>query len=723
MVSIPKKTLEDLEFPQMLEHIAEGCITASGKEAVGALQPFKSKAPALVALEQTREFLASLHGDNRIPNHGFDSIDRELHLLDIENSQIELEGFRKIAAQIATIDTLQRFFKKNREFYVELHDQAEDVVLCVHLKTAIDGVIDRHGLIKDDASEQLFEVRKRLKHVRGQISSSFNRALTVAIKSDHLDEIRESVVEGKRVLAVKAMHRRKVKGVVVGSSKTGSIVYMEPRATLEYENELSNLLYEEAEAIKKILKELTDLHRPSLEDLRDGQSYLTQIDVLYAKAKYASAINACKPRIAGVKQLILKDAYHPLLLMSNAKRKEKTIPQTLSLTNDSRIIVISGPNAGGKSITLKTVGLLQLMLQSGILVPVDPTSSFGWFDRVLSDIGDNQSIDNHLSTYSYRLKQMNYFLKKCNGKTLFLIDEFGTGSDPELGGALAETFLEEFYEREAFGIITTHYTNLKLLASELPHALNANMQFDPKSLEPLYTLFTGEAGSSYTFEVAQKNGIPYGLINRAKKKIAAGKVRFDKTIANLQKERSEIRKTTASLKSEAEKAKEETRQLEETQQKVQQKLERYQELFDSQQRMIQLGKKIDAIAASFANHKRKRQLIDEVMKLVAVENAKRKPAKKPKAPAKKKEEKAKKHQLKEEVEKEMAVIRKRKKKEKAQQTKQEAAKPKVLPKIGDRVRMIDGKAIGTLDSIEKDTAVVNYGIFTTKVSVTQLEKV
>ena len=720
MVSIVKKTLEDLEFPQLLEQIAEGAITEPGKTAVRSLVPYKSHAKALVHLEQTREFLASLTGDNRIPNHGFDVIDKELHLLDIENSVLELEGFRKIAAQVATIDDLQRFFKKNKEFYINLYEQSEAVVLCIHLKKAIDGVIDRHGQIKDDASEELHAVRKRLKQVRSQISSSFNRALQQALQNDHLDEIKESVVEGKRVLAVKAMHRRKVKGVVVGSSKTGSIVYMEPRATLEFENELSNLLYEEDEAIKKILKELTELHRPSLDDLKDGQAYLTAIDVLYAKARYAAEINACLPRISKQKELKLKDAYHPLLLRSNKLRKEKTIPQTLELNAEQRIIVISGPNAGGKSITLKTVGLLQLMLQSGILIPVDPTSTLCWFDRILSDIGDNQSIDNHLSTYSYRLKQMNYFLKKCNARTLFLIDEFGTGSDPELGGALAETFLEEFYEREAFGIITTHYTNLKLLATELPHALNANMQFDPKSLEPLYTLFTGEAGSSYTFEVAQKNGIPYSLINRAKKKIAAGKVRFDRTIANLQKERSVVRKTSATLKSEAEKAKEETRQLEQTQQKVQQKLERYQELFDSQQRLIQLGRKIDAIAASYANHKRKRQLIDEVMKIVAVENAKRKPVK---AGPKKKEEKAKKHQLKEEVEKEMAVIRKRKKKQKQQQKKTEAAKPKILPKVGDRVRMIDGKAIGTVDSIEKKTAVVNYGIFTTKIAVTQLEKV
>src|SRR5690606_4570203 len=212
---------------------------------------------------------------------------------------------------------------------------------------------------------------------------------------------------------------------------------------------------------------------------------------------------------------------------------EKTYPQSIQLHNENRIIVISGPNAGGKSITLKTVGLPQLMLQSGMLIPVHERSEVRLIDCILTDIGDNQSIANHLSTYSYRLKNMNYFLKKCNARTLLLIDEFGTGSDPELGGALAETFLEEFYHREAFGIITTHYANLKMLANELPHATNANMLFDEKSLEPMYKLVLGQAGSSFTFEVAQKNGIPYGLINRAKKKIEKSKVRFDKTIANL----------------------------------------------------------------------------------------------------------------------------------------------------------------------------------------------
>jgi DNA mismatch repair protein MutS2 len=417
--------------------------------------------------------------------------------------------------------------------------------------------------------------------------------------------------------------------------------------------------------------------------------------------------------------LFFKDAFHPILYLNNKENKLVTYPQTIELESNNRIIVISGPNAGGKTISLKTVGLLQLMLQSGMLIPVHERSETFLFDRILTDIGDTQSIENHLSTYSYRLKNMNYFLKKCNAKTLFLIDEFGTGSDPELGGALAEIFLEEFYHREAFGIITTHYSNLKILANELPFASNANMLFDEKSLEPMYKLILGQAGSSFTFEVAQKNGIPYGLINRAKKKIEGGKVRFDKTIANLQKERSKLEKTSQTLKEEESKARQEGKKMESINSKIQEKLERYQELYDANQRLIYMGQKIDDIADKYFNNNDKKVLIGEFLKIVEIENSKRK-----KATVKERVEKEIiKKKVIEEVKVKVEEIREVKKEKKINAQKLEIEKPKVTLKIGDRVRMIDGKAIGTIDKIEKNKAVVNYGIFTSKVTLEQLEYV
>jgi DNA mismatch repair protein MutS2 len=387
------------------------------------------------------------------------------------------------------------------------------------------------------------------------------------------------------------------------------------------------------------------------------------------------------------------------------------------LSDENRIIVISGPNAGGKSITLKTIGLLQVMLQSGMLIPVHERSKACFFERVLSDIGDNQSIENHLSTYSYRLKQMNYFLRKCNSKTLFLIDEFGTGSDPELGGALAETFLEVFYDRKAFGIITTHYSNLKLLANELPYMQNANMLFNEKSLEPMYKLVTGQAGSSFTFEVAQKNGIPYSLINKSKKKIERGKVRFDATIAKLQKERSKLERTERSLKVNEIKKLTEAEKLEETNAKIQKKLESFQELYDSNQRLIYLGQKVNDLAEKFQNNKKKRELMAELFRLVQIENSKRKKM----SVKQQRAEKAKEKQIKQEAAKKVNVIRKKKKAAKKKEVAVE--KPKPVLKVGDRVRMHDGKAVGSIDNIEKNKAIVNYGLFTTNVSVDLLELV
>lgn len=719
MVRIDKKTLKDLEFPAVLEQVADYCVTDPGAAAVTKISPFEQADEITPELNRVKEFTASFSNENRIPNHGFEPIAKELQLLDIENSTLEISGFRRILSVSETTRTLLKFFKKFEEFYVYLNAFSEGISYTSLISEAIKKVIDKYGDVKNDASEELASIRKRLNVVKSKINSSFSKALTHYAQQDYLDEIRESVVDNRRVLAVKSMHRKKIRGAVLGSSKTGSIVYIEPQETLEYANELSNLIYEEQEEIKRILSTLTEHLRPYKTLIASYEQYLIAIDMLHAKAKYALEIDGNLPLLTAENRTFLKKAYHPLLLVSNKKQKARTFPQTIELHDTNRIIVISGPNAGGKSITLKTVGLLQVMLQSGMLIPVDPLSELRLFDRVLTDIGDNQSIENHLSTYSYRLKKMNQFLKKCNKKTLFLIDEFGTGSDPELGGALAEAFLEVFYEREAFGIITTHYTNLKLLANELPHATNANMQFDSRSLEPMFHLQLGEAGSSFTFEVAQKNGIPYSLINKAKKKIERGKVRFDKTIANLQKERSRLRRTSESLKTEEEKAREESKQLEVTNARIQGKLESYQELFDANQRLISLGRKFDALSEKYFNNKRKRELIDELMKLVMVENSKRKKI----APKQKQAEKAKTRKVQQEVSRKVEGIRKRKKKEKEEAKKAPPPKPKPVLKVGDRVRMIDGRAVGTIDTIEKNKAIVNYGIFTTNVSVDELELV
>ena len=716
MKKISEKSITDLEFDIVLEQAASRCATELGKSSLLTLRPFTSFSRIQIEIERVNEYNSSFSNEYNIPNHGFESIDKALGLLSIENSKIEIELFQHIAHLTKTAQSLLRFFKKNKLFFPQLHKFGEDIPIEKSIPKEIDRVIDRFGEVRNQASDSLAVIRKQMDQVRGKINQSFGSAMSKYQSSGFLDDIKETVVSNRRVLAVKAMYRRKVKGSLLGSSKTGSIVYIEPQAVVQYSQEMENLIYDEQEEIDRILKELTNWMRPYEELLANYQRYTTEIDMICAKALYAKEMNGVMPKLNDSADLDLKDAYHPLLYLSNKQKNQATYPQTIHLHSELRILVISGPNAGGKSITLKTIGLLQLMVQTGFLVPVHPQSHMCIFESILTDIGDNQSIENELSTYSYRLKNMNRFLKKCNEKSLLLIDEFGTGSDPELGGALAEIFLEVFYQEKSLGVITTHYTNLKLLADELPHAANANMQFDRNQLSPTFQLVTGEAGSSFTFEVAQKNGIPYRLINRAKKKIERGKVRFDATLAKMQRERSTMAKNTKDLQNEALKSKKQNEKLEKLNAKVKAKLESYQSLFDEDQRMIVLGNKVNELAESYFLNGKKRPLVAGLLQLIEFENAKRK--KQSAAVIRKK--KAEKKKLKVEVEQKIERVREQKKEKPKVVVKK---RPKVQFFIGDHVRLFEGKAVGTIDSLEKNKAFVNYGTFTTQIHTDELELV
>lgn len=445
MISITHKTLQDLEFKTILATVSEKCNTEIGMQKALQIAPIKDKETLMDTLLQTSEYVSSFSNNNTIPNHSFENLTKDIKFLKIEDSFLEVGTFRKIAQLSETANFLIKFFQKFAEYYPKLNKRAAEVEYTKFIVQKIDEVVDKYGEIKDNASPDLVNIRRDINLVRGKVNQSFGLALSQYNSLGYLDDIRETVVENRRVLAVLAMYRKKVKGSILGSSKTGSIAYIEPEATLRYSRELNNLQYEEREEIQLILKKLSAEIRPFTDLLMQYQDFLSDIDVVAAKAKYANQLNAILPEITEEKHLFFREAYHPILYVTNKAKNQVTFPQTIELENTNRIIVISGPNAGGKTISLKTIGLLQLMLQSGMLIPVHERSKTFLFDRILTDIGDNQSIENHLSTYSYRLKNMNQFLKKCNAKTLFLIDEFGTGSDPELGGALAETFLEEFY--------------------------------------------------------------------------------------------------------------------------------------------------------------------------------------------------------------------------------------------------------------------------------------
>ncbi|WP_456376436.1 endonuclease MutS2 [Lutibacter sp.] len=729
MSKISEKTLIDLELATVLKLVSEFCISDLGKTETLKITPFETLQKLQPELQQVNEYLSSFINDNKIPNHYFDDTQKEIHLLNIENSYLEPASFLKIRNNVNTISELLKFFKKFKIYYPTLFNSSLEIEYQKQLVLNIDNKITSYGEVSEKASAVLKQIRNDINSVRSKIGGSFTKALSKYSSAGYLDEIRESVIDNQRVLAVTAMHRRKIKGSLVGSSKTGSIVYIAPEATLQFSRELQNLMYEEHQEIIRILKELTNSLREYTPNLIAYQNYLTKLDVIASKAKYAHKINGHLPKITQEKKVYFKNAYHPILLVENNKQQLKTIPQTLTLNKQQQIIVISGPNAGGKSIALKTIGLLQVMLQSGLLIPVDERSETFFFEKVLTDIGDNQSIENQLSTYSYRLKNMRNFLRKCNSNTLFLIDEFGTGSDPELGGALAEIFLEEFYTKGAFGIITTHYANLKVLASELENVSNANMRFDEKTLEPLYQLFIGQAGSSFTFEVAQKNGIPFSLINKAKKRVDGEKVRLDKTISKLQIERNKLQKNSETLAKEKSRALKKTDSLNEKQQKIQEKLESFQELYDSNQKMLSYGRKTNELLNKYFQTNNKKQLTSDFINWVLVEKTKhlKKNPPKPTTKVQKKQLKIKKQQVEKklktietEVLVEVVKVREIKKIEAKKIAKQKAD---YTFEIKDKVRIIGSNSCGTIDKIEKKNVFINYGNFTTKTTLNKLELV
>lgn len=715
-MQVSEQTLHDLEFPKILEKIAEFAFNERTSQLILELKPYQNISHLIQDLQTTNEYLSSFESENRIPFSEFYYMKDFLPRLEIENYYLNAEQFFQIKSNSLQIKEITKFISKFEEYFPELNSLVSEVVYEKEIVKEIDAVFNRHGEIKDDASPELFEIRKQMKQVSVRISDLFKKSITHNLS--FLDDIKETVVDDKRVLAVLSSVRKRVKGRLLGTSKTGSISFIEPESVQKPNRELEELKEEESREIIKILRKLTAViavHKNLLEEYEDLLEYF---DFTQAKAQFSLKIKGTLPEIKPEKILNLTDAYHPLLYLSNSEKKLKTIPQTLRMDENQRIIIISGPNAGGKSITLKTIGLNQLMIQSGILIPVHPKSEVGFFDKIFTDIGDNQSIENQLSTYSYRLKQMSYFIRNVDDNTLLLVDEFGTGSDPELGGALAEVFFEEFYERKAFGIFTTHYTNIKIAAENLPEAINASMLFDEKTLNPLYKLEIGQAGSSFTFEVAEKNKIPFRLINRAKKKVEQDKVRLDKTILKLQQEKFEIQKTKDQVRELKQTSESQSKELESTHEKIREKLVDFQQLYDNELKTLQVGKKMKDWADDYLKSKNKKKLIGEFLKWVEMENSKKTKS----LAVEKKKEKIVQKEIQKELKKNKETIVEEQKK--IEQKKKEIIKQTIENlKVGDRVKIKDSNSVATVEKIEGKSIVLNYGQFTAKISIFDVYKI
>lgn len=715
-VHIQKEDLEELEFPELLSEIAPFAYSPKTEDKIMSLLPM-SRDEAEISLKKTSEFLTSFESSNAIPFHEYEDIEQELRLMIIENFRLENKAFLKIKNITEQIGKLQKFFPAFSETFPLLLEEVLALEFHKAIIEKIDKVFNRFGEVKSEASPDLKILRTEIQHAKKAIQENFNRALTTYSQNDLLDEIRETILEDQRVLAVKSGFKKRVPGRVLGISKTGSITYIQPESVLKHYFKLRENEEEEKKETDRILRRLTTEIAEYQPWLESYQKYIFDLDLIRAKAKFAEKINAVLPKINSHSTLRLRDAFHPLLWLRNSIEKKKIYPQSLTLTEHNRIICISGPNAGGKSITLKTVGLLQLMIQSGILVPVHPKSEMFFFDKIMTDIGDNQSIENHLSTYSSRLKKMSGIIREADHKTLLLIDEFGTGSDPELGGALAESFLEYFYDKKSFAIITTHYTNIKLVVEQLPNAENAAMLFDEHSLEPLYKLEVGQAGSSFTFEVAEKNKIPRFIIKKAREKVEKDVVNLDKTIVKLQQEKFEVEKLKTNLTEQKESVEDKRGNLQKLNEQLQQKLFNFQKLYEEEHRKLQFGNKIETFIDSYIKGKSRKDVVKDFVKILEQEKFRRLGSDKDEN----KKLQVIKRKITQQLKKVDVIEKIAETNEKMdQQRKEERA---VWLKTGQRVRITGSTSVGTIEKITKTKVVVNYGTFKTTINADELERV
>ncbi len=715
-MNINQADLNELEFPELLSEIAPYAFSPKTADKIMELRPMPMD-EAEISLKKTSEFLSSFESATAIPFNEYEDIEEELKLMHIENFRLENKSFIRIKTITEQIGRLQRFLPQLSETFPTLLEEVKILEFRKEIIDKIDKVFNRFGEVKSEASPILKTLRAEIQHARKAIDENFNRALFNFGQSDFLDDIKESIIEDQRVLAVKSGFKKRVNGRVLGISKTGSITYIQPESVVKHYFKMKENQEEEKKEIDKILRQLTAEISEFQPQLYEYQDYIFDLDLIRAKAKFAEKVNGILPKINKHQTLKLRNAFHPLLWIRNKNENKEIFSQSISLNEHNRIICISGPNAGGKSITLKTVGLLQLMIQTGILVPCHPKSEMFFFDKIMTDIGDNQSIENHLSTYSSRLRKMSGMIKESDNRTLLLIDEFGTGSDPELGGALAESFMEYFYDKRSFGIITTHYTNIKLVVENLPAATNAAMLFDENSLEPLYKLEIGQAGSSFTFEVAEKNRIPRFIINNAKKKVEHDIVNLDKTIVKLQQEKFEVEKIKSDLSEKRDSVEDKRDNLQKLNEQLQQKLHNFQKLYEDEHRKLQFGNKIETFIDSYVKGKSRKDVVKDFVKILEQEKFRKIGVDKDESKRLQIIKRKITQQLKKEDVKEKIVETNEKLEEKR------IAERAVWMKVGQRVRIKGSASVGTIDEIKKNKVTVNYGTFKTTIDSGELERI
>ncbi|MBL7718795.1 MAG: DNA mismatch repair protein MutS [Flavipsychrobacter sp.] len=526
----PAHAAEALEFNKICQLLKLKCRTDAARERVASLRFHTRLEYVEKALLQTDEFRSLLSGSDYFPNDFTRNIEKELKLLSVRNAVLSGEQLIAFQQLAISIRDMLLWFKRHNELFPNLRALTDKITYEKEIAVIVSSILDEMGTVKDTASRELMQIRSQLSSLRQEQRKQFEGVLRKLNKAGYLADIAESFLNGRRVVAVMAEHKRIVKGILHGESESQKTVFIEPEETISLNNEIFSLERAEMREIQRILAQATaalSVYHPQL----DAYYHLCGLfDFIRAKALLAADMNAGIPRLSPHPGIHLVKAYHPLLLLHNLQQGKPTVPLNITLDRSNRLLIISGPNAGGKTVSMKTVGLLQLMTQAGLLIPAGPESEIGIFKQLMIHIGDTQSIEHELSTYSAHLRDMRYFMEFANGKTLFFIDELGSGSDPNLGGAFAEAIVEELAHRHALGIITTHYLNLKVMAGKVPGIFNGAMAFDESKLEPLYQLTIGKPGSSYTFAIAQRSGLSPKIIERARELTQREHFKLDKVL-------------------------------------------------------------------------------------------------------------------------------------------------------------------------------------------------
>ena len=544
----PESAIVQLEFDKIKFLLKEHCKTEYAKDKSDNLRIHTRKEYIELELRQSHEFKLLLQHNQYFPLDFTLNISKEIKLLSIPGATLTGEQFLHIRKLSDNINNIFRWFdNERRTAYQALTNVIENAYYEKVIIELIDEVLDDYGNVKDSASEALQRIRLNLYKKRNELRRTFEKVIARLAKSGYTADIDEGFSNGRRVVAVFSEHKRQVKGILHGESDSRKTAFIEPEETIELNNEVFSLENEERQEVQRILKALTAKLSSYAHLLSTYLGIIGEFDFIKAKAKLAIDINGEMPNLHNNAHIELINACHPLLYLYNKTSGKNTIPVNITLDDKQRILVISGPNAGGKTVTMKTIGLIQVMLQSGLLVSIHPTSQMGIFKQLFIHIGDTQSIEFELSTYSSHLLHMKYFIDNANGKTLFFIDELGSGSDPNLGGAFAEVILEDMARKHAFGIVTTHYLNLKVMASHTNGIINGAMAFDEKNLQPLYKLMIGKPGSSYTFAIAERIGLPQHLIARARKLVDSEHFTLDTLLNNTEQNLQQLDKEKKDL--------------------------------------------------------------------------------------------------------------------------------------------------------------------------------